>query len=50
MRTRVYVCFDADEDMSYYNTLKMWDKNNKIYFHFNNAHELNNIRIFDEKI
>lgn len=49
MRTRVYVCFDADEDMSYYNTLKMWDKKNKIDFHFNNAHELNNIRIFDEK-
>ena len=49
MRTKVYVCFDADEDMNYYKTLKMWDKNDKIEFNFNNAHDLTKIYSFNEK-
>ena len=42
-RTRVYVSFDADNDMSYYRTLQMWDANVDFEFEFNDAHELNNI-------
>ncbi len=39
-----YVCFDADTDMDYYKTMKMWKENKKIDFDFDNAHEINNIR------
>jgi hypothetical protein len=48
MRTKTYVCFDGDEDMQYYLTLKMWDKNKKIDFNFNNAHDLTRIYSYNE--
>lgn len=42
-RNKVYVCFDADNDINYYRTLQMWDQNDNIDFSFYNAHDLNNI-------
>lgn len=43
-RNKTYVCFDADEDMDYYNLLKAWNKNEDFDFLIYNAHELNNLR------
>ena len=43
-RNKIYVCFDADEDMDYYNLLKAWNKNENFDFLMYNAHELNNLR------
>lgn len=43
-RNKIYVCFDADEDMNYYNLLKAWNKNEDFDFLMYNAHELNNLR------
>lgn len=43
-RSKVYICFDADEDMQYYLTLKMWKSNSNIDFTFSDAHELITIR------
>ncbi len=48
-RNKVYVCFDADEDMNFYKPLKMWSANENIDFHINNAHDMTNIRIFTEE-
>ena len=42
-KTKVYVSFDADNDMKYYRTLQMWDANDKFEFEFNDAHEINTI-------
>lgn len=47
-RNQIYVCFDADEDMDYYKKMKMWDINPHLDFEFNNAHDLNNIRVYTE--
>lgn len=43
-KNKIYVCFDADEDMDYYNLLKAWNKNENFDFLMYNAHELNNLR------
>ena len=43
-RNKTYVCFDADEDIRYYNLMKAWKANDNIDFDFHNAHELNNLR------
>lgn len=43
-RNKTYICFDADTDMNYYNTMRMWKENDNIAFDFNNAHDYNNIR------
>lgn len=48
-RNKIYICFDADEDMNYYNTLKMWAANKNIDFDFNNAHDLTRIFAFNEE-
>ena len=42
-KTKVYVSFDADNDMNYYRTLQMWDANEKFEFEFNDAHAINTI-------
>lgn len=42
-RNKVYVAFDADEDMDYYNLLRAWKENENIDFDFYNAHDINNI-------
>lgn len=42
-RNKIYVCFDGDKDIHYYNLMKAWKQNDKTSFDFNNAHDLNNI-------
>jgi sugar-specific transcriptional regulator TrmB len=39
-RNKTYVAFDADNDMRYYNTMKMWKQNDNIDFNFYNAHDI----------
>src|SRR5262245_37218507 len=43
-RNKLYVAFDGDEDMTYFNTLKMWKANKQIDFEFYDAHGLNYAR------
>lgn len=43
-RNKTYVCFDADNDIEYYNEMKLWKSNDNIDFNFHDAHDLNNIR------
>ena len=43
-RNKTYVCFDAGQDIKYYNLLKAWNKNEDFDFLIYNAHELNNLR------
>lgn len=43
-RNKTYVCFDADNDMAYYQAMKEWKSNDNIPFNFHDAHDLNNIR------
>ena len=38
-RNKIYVAFDGDNDISYYNLLKAWHENGN--FEFNDAHDLN---------
>lgn len=42
-RNKVYVSFDADNDMQYYRTLQMWDANAEFEFTFNDVHQINTI-------
>jgi hypothetical protein len=39
-RNKTYIAFDGDNDMTYFNTLKMWSENKSIDFDFFNAHEI----------
>ena len=43
-RNKTYVCFDGDEDMSYYRMMTAWSANQKMAFNFYNAHDLNTAR------
>ena len=43
-RNRVYIAFDADSDIRYYQLMQAWKQNDNSPFDFNNAHELNTIR------
>ena len=43
-KNKTYVCFDADNDIMYYNLMKAWKENEEIAFNFHNAHEINNLR------
>lgn len=43
-RNKTYVCFDADNDMGYYEQMKNWKADDDIPFNFYDAHDLNNIR------
>lgn len=40
-RNRTYVCFDGDNDMSYYRLMTAWKANDNSDFNFHNAHDLN---------
>jgi hypothetical protein len=40
-RNKLYVAFDGDEDMHWYNILKAWRDNENIDFSFHDAHDLN---------
>ena len=42
-KNKIYVCFDADKDIRYYNLMKAWEKNKNIAFNFHNAHDINNL-------
>lgn len=42
-RNKVYVCFDADEDMWAYDLMKTWRDGDNLGFDFYDAHDLNNI-------
>lgn len=39
-RNKIYVAFDGDRDMKYYDILKAWDANGDIEFNFNDVHEM----------
>ncbi len=41
-RNKVYVSFDADNDMKYYRLMQAWKQNDGIEFNFYDAHEINN--------
>lgn len=43
-KNKTYVCFDADNDIHWYNLMKAWKEHDSIAFDFHNAHEINNIR------
>ena len=43
-RNKIYVAFDGDNDMSYYNLLKAWNANENIDFTFYNVHSINTAR------
>jgi hypothetical protein len=43
-KNKTYVCFDADNDIKYYNLMKAWKENDSVAFNFHNAHEINNLR------
>lgn len=40
-RNKVYVCFDADNDIHYYRLMRAWKQNDNTPFNFHDAHELN---------
>lgn len=40
-RNKIYVAFDGDKDMQYYNLMKAWANNTNIDFDFHDAHETN---------
>jgi hypothetical protein len=40
-RNKVYIAFDGDNDMHYYNLLEAWNANPNFDFRFANAHDLN---------
>lgn len=43
-RNKVYVVFDGDSDMIYYNMLKAWNANENVDFTFSDAHFMNTAR------
>lgn len=43
-RNKTYVCFDGDNDMSYYRLMTAWKANDNHDFNFHNAHDINSAR------
>lgn len=41
-KNKVYVSFDADNDMRYYRLMRAWKQNDNIEFNFYDAHDINN--------
>lgn len=41
-RNKVYVSFDADNDITYYYLMKAWKQNDATEFNFYDAHDINN--------
>lgn len=39
-RNKIYVAFDGDNDIKYYEIMKAWDANKNVDFEFNDAHDL----------
>lgn len=44
MRTKTYIAFDGDADLMSYRKIQDWNKDEKVPFSINDAHELNNAR------
>jgi len=42
-KNKVYVAFDADNDIHYYRLMQAWKQNDNTEFDFHNAHELNRL-------
>lgn len=40
-RNRVFVSFDGDTDMTYYNLMRAWKQNPNVPFSFSDAHDVN---------
>lgn len=43
-RNKTYVCFDGDNDMSYYRLMTAWKANDNQDFNFHDAHDINTAR------
>ncbi len=43
-RNKVYVCFDADTDIRYYQLMRGWKASKYIDFDFHDAHDISNLR------
>lgn len=43
-RNKVYVAFDGDNDIRYYDLMKAWNNNENFDFEINDAHDLNTAR------
>lgn len=43
-RNKTYICFDGDEDMSYYRLMTAWKAHDGFTFNFHNAHDINTAR------
>lgn len=43
-RNKIYVCFDADNDIHYYRLMQGWKASKYIDFDFHDAHDINNLR------
>ncbi len=48
-RNKTYVCFDATNDILYYNLMKAWKANDNIDFDFYNAHDYNDVNDTDSE-
>ncbi len=42
-RNKIYVCFDADNDIHYYRLMLAWKQSDNSDFDFDNAHEVNKL-------
>jgi hypothetical protein len=43
-KDKIYVAFDGDKDIQYYNLLKAWNSNDNLSFSINDAHDINTAR------
>ena len=43
-RNKVYVAFDGDSDIRYYNLMRAWKQNDGMSFNFYDAHDINEAR------
>jgi hypothetical protein len=43
-RSKTYICFDGDKDMTWYRLMQAWKDNENCDFNFHNAHDLNSAR------
>lgn len=48
-RNKVYVAFDADNDIRYYRLMQAWRKNGNIPFNFHDAHDRNKLMSYSNE-
>ena len=46
---KIYVAFDADNDIRYYRLMQAWKKRDKTSFNFYDAHDLNNLMSYSSE-